>query len=113
VVYPLECHLSIKGFINFILHVEGGDSHQLESYPNLPVSKKIEVLVERFNAPGVSLADKSVNPSSTTLTHSGDTWVTVSPKKRVRSFHTPRQPKTSNLNAMGSNVILTPVQEQE
>jgi len=66
----------------------GGDSHQLDSCPKLPVSSKIEVLVERFDAQGVSYANKSPSgPSS----HSSsprppiDTWVKVTPKKRMRA----------------------------
>ena len=64
-----------------------GELHQLESCPKLPVSKKIEVLVERFDAQGVSFANKSRSQSSSTSSPSSkpiDTWVTVTPKKRMR-----------------------------
>ena len=39
----------------------GEGSHQLESCPNLSVAKKIEVLVERFDAQGISLTNKAHN----------------------------------------------------
>jgi len=42
----------------------GGDSHQLETCPKLPVSKKVKVLVERFDAQGVSVANKVAGSSS-------------------------------------------------
>lgn len=74
----------------------GGDLHQLESCPNLPVSKQIEVLIERFDAQGVSPANKSVIPSGTTLPNLDDTWVIVSPKKSVRAMHSSKQSKASS-----------------
>ena len=60
-----------------------GESHQLESCPNLPSSTKIEVLVERFDAQGVSYANKSQNQSIPPTSKPIDTWVTVTPKKRM------------------------------
>jgi len=43
----LSCPSSVRGFTKSALC--GGKSHQLESCPNLSVSKKIEVLVEQFD----------------------------------------------------------------
>ena len=80
----------------------GGESHQLEACPNLPVSKKIEVLIERFDAQGVSQANKGVKSNPTSNINSGDTWVSVSPKKRVRPSHNTKSSKVSNLNPLSS-----------
>ena len=65
----------------------GGESHVLQSCPNLPMSQKVEVLVEKFDATGVTKAQggSSSNPIST----STETWVTVSPKKRVKTMLPP------------------------
>jgi len=58
----------------------GRDSHQLEACSNLPVSKKVEVLVEHFDAQGVSLTNMSFSSSSASPSKSVDTSVTVTPK---------------------------------
>ena len=86
----------------------GGDSHQLESCPKLPVSSKIEVLVERFDAQGVFYANKShsgsaANPSSPNQPI--DTWVKVTPKKRMRAVRNPNMLKTWSLNAIPPSVL--------
>ena len=67
-----------------------GGSHQLEACPNLPVAKKVEVLVERFDASGVSFANKPVSSSLVGMTKPLGSWVTITPKKRMRA---PRKPK--------------------
>jgi len=59
----------------------GGDSHQLEACPNLPVLEKVKVLVERFHALGVSLANKYVSSSLAGTSKPIDTWVIVTPKE--------------------------------
>ena len=62
----------------------GRESHQLQSCPNLPLTQKVEVLVEKFDATGVTKAhaSSSANPLSPSV---HETWVTVSPKKRVKA----------------------------
>ena len=86
----------------------GGDSHQLDSCPNLPVSSKIEVLVERFDAQGVSYANKAPSGSSS---HSSsprppiDTWVKVTPKKRMRAGRTSVLPHSKSLHTLPSSVL--------
>ena len=94
---PLSSSLTIarQGFstrIPFIyegLHeiypVCGGESHQFESCPNLPMSKKVEVPVERFDAQGVSFSNKSQSHSTHGTSKPIDTRVTVTLKKRMRS----------------------------
>jgi len=59
-----------------------------EACPNLPMSKKVEVLVEHFYAQGVSLANKSVSTASAGQSNPIDTWVTVTPKKRMKANRT-------------------------
>ena len=86
----------------------GGESHQLESCPKLPVSKKIEVLVERFDAQGVSFANISRSQSSSTSSPSSkpiDTWVTVTPKKRMRAINRPTVPTNGSKPATPPIVI--------
>ena len=41
----------------------GGDSHQLNICPKLPLSQKVEVLVEKFDATGVTVAQPSTGPN--------------------------------------------------
>jgi len=62
----------------------GGESHQLESCPKLPTTKKIEVFVEKFDASGIAKA-QAPGSSSSHLT-SNENWVTVSPKKKVKAM---------------------------
>ena len=73
----------------------GGESYILQSCPKLPLSQKVEVLVEKFDATGVTTAQggSSLNP----LSASNETWVTVSPKKRVKTMLPPKPKGTSNL----------------
>ena len=75
----------------------GGESHLLEACPKLPTSKKVEVVVEKFesstnlNAPSMP-ANSHFPPPST------DSWVTVSPKKRVKSMLSAKPKRNSILN---------------
>ena len=64
----------------------GGDS---QACPNLPVAKKVEVLVERFDVQGVSLANKVVGSSSVGPSYPLDTWVTLNPQKANESCSAP------------------------
>ena len=75
----------------------GGESHLFQSYPQLPLSQKVEVPVEKFDAMGVTPAQggSSSNPISTST---NDTWVTVSPKKRVKTMLPPKPKRNSSLN---------------
>jgi len=63
----------------------GGESYQLQTFPKLPLSQKVEVLVEKFDAMGVTIAQTGtmVNPLSAT---SNENWVTMSPEKRVKTM---------------------------
>jgi len=76
--------------LNEVCPLCGGHSHQLEACPNLPMAKKVEVLVERFDAQGVSLANKVVGSSSAGPSQPLDTWVTVTPKKHMRAIQHPK-----------------------
>ena len=74
----------------------GGESHLLQSCPKLPLSQKVEVLVEKFDATGVTTAQGG--SSSDPLSASNETWVIVSPKKRVKTMLPPKPKGNSSLN---------------
>ena len=63
----------------------------------MPVSKKNEVFVEHFDAQGISQANKTFSTSPSNTINIADNWVIISSKKRVRSFHTSDNPRSSNL----------------
>jgi len=75
----------------------GGESHLLEACPKLPISKKVEVVVEKFesstniNAPSMPTAPQ--NPPL-----ADESWVTVSPKKRVKAMIRAKPMRNSVLN---------------
>ena len=77
----------------------GGESHQIQSCPNLPISQKVEVLVEKFDATGVTTA-RSTNPTQPLMNSMPNTWVTVSPKKRVKAMVQARPRAHSHLNPL-------------
>ena len=80
----------------------GGESHQLQSCPNLPLTQKVEVLVEKFDATGVTKvsANSSANPMPPSV---NETWVTVCPQKRVKSMIQARPRRHSSLNPLAGN----------
>jgi len=80
----------------------GGDSHQLNTCPNLPLSQKVEVLVEKFDATGVTVAQPPPGHHSASA-HAQNNWVTVSPKKRVKALIHARPRRSSTLNPVGSS----------
>ena len=62
----------------------GANDHLLEHCSRLPITPKIEVVVEKFQAHGISDL-----PSSSTIpppADSSEKWIRISPKKRGRSF---------------------------
>jgi len=75
----------------------GGDSHLLQTCPKLPMSQKVEVLVEKFDATGVTPAQGG-SGSSSGIASTNETWVTVSPKKRVKTMTPPKPKPNSTLN---------------
>jgi len=93
-----------------VLYV-GGESHQLQSCPNLPLTQKVEVLVEKFDATGVTKAStsSSANPLPPSV---NETWVTVSPKKQVKAMIQLRPRRHSSLNPVEESgkggVVLPP-----
>ena len=86
-----------------------GASHQLQACPQLPIAQKVEVLVEKFDASGVPVAQPLNDPSL--FPHPlDDSWVTVSPKKRVKSMLPVRTKRNSVLNPRRENVAQQNVQ---
>jgi len=63
----------------------GGNFHQLETCPKLPITEKVEVFVEKFDASSVSKAQTPAT-SSHDPPLANESWVTVSPKKRVKAM---------------------------
>jgi len=86
----------------------GGKSCLLEACPKLPISKKVEVVVEKFkcstniNAPSMPAAPQ--NPP-----FSNESWVTVSPKKQVKAMIIAKHRRNSMLNPKrdGTGVTIT------
>ena len=68
----------------------GASDHLLELYPRLPVTPKIEVVVEKFQAHGISDIPSS---SSAPWDEAAGNWIRISPKKRGRSFPPSQKPK--------------------
>ena len=77
-----------------------GDSHQLQSCPKLPISKKVEVLMKKFDATGVIIAQPLNVPICIPLSVN-DSWVIISPKKRVKSMIQARTKRTPFLILLG------------
>ena len=122
VTKPLPGSISVvrpQGCLRFPLIYEGlhevcplcgGESHQLQACPKLPLAQKVEVLLEKFDASGVtkSQSSSSANPLPPSLT---ETWVTVTPKKRFKTMIQPRPRRNSLLNPLedrNQGVIVPP-----
>jgi len=73
----------------------GGSDHLLELCPRLPAAPKIEVVVEKFEAHGLSDTPSSADPPS--QAESSEKWIRISPKKRGRSFPSSAQKNSSPL----------------
>ena len=67
----------MKVYTRSVLYVRGGESHQLQARPKLPLSQKVEVLLENIDATNVIKAQTMTmsNPLSATA---NENWVTVS-----------------------------------
>jgi len=74
-----------------------GESHQLETCPNLPRTSKIEVFVEKFDTFSLTKA-QSPSSSSRSPPIPIETWVTVSPKIRVKAMIHAIPKRNSSLN---------------
>ena len=82
----------------------GGESHQLQTCPKLPLSQKVEVLVEKFDATGVTKV-QSGNISNPVAPSVNESWVTVSPKKRVKAMIPAKPRGNSLLNSERENKV--------
>jgi len=68
---------------NTLLHLKGKFAQVVcEFCPKLPVAKKVEVLVERVDAQGMSPANRTHHPFSSVNSNPIDTWVIVTLKKK-------------------------------
>jgi len=81
----------------------GAKSHQLQYCPKMTIAKKVEVLVEKFDATGVTKL-KPLNVPNSTLPSFNDSWVTVSPKKRVKAMIQAKPKCNSGLKPKGEPV---------
>ena len=79
----LKIPISYKG-LHEVCALCGDHDHLLELCPRLPVTPKIEVVVEKFQAHGISDTPSSSvsNPPDDSL----EKWIRISPKKRGRSL---------------------------
>lgn len=75
----------------------GGESHQLDSCPKLPAQKKVQVVVQKFEAGITSCISTEPSSSTNSQIPPSESWVTVFPKKRVRPAFGHRHKKMSNL----------------
>ena len=75
----------------------GGESHFLEACPKLPISTKVEVVVEKFeSSTNINAPPMPIAPQTTHLAE--ESWVTVSPKKRVKTMIRAKPNRNSVLN---------------
>lgn len=89
-------------------HSVGGDSHQLELCPKLPVPNKVEVFVEKFDAQGFAPANKTTSAEYANQPVQSENWVTVAPKKRVKSMVSSRQFRTT-ATSLKKNHLASPI----
>jgi len=75
----LKVPLIYEGF-HEVCPLCGGESHLLESCPKLPISKKVEVVVEKFDS-SANIKDPSMNVAHQNPSFPNESWATVSPKK--------------------------------
>jgi len=69
----------------------------LEACPKLPLSKKVEVVVEKFeSSTNINASPLTIAPQNVALVE--ESWVTVSPKKRVKTMIRAKPHKNSVLN---------------
>jgi len=91
----------------------GGDPHQLDSCPKLPLNKKIEVMAEKFDAQDLGGNPDPMYQASSSTPVTAENWVTVTLRKRLRASFGPRgqrpmsAPRSSAgpSNLVGSNVL--------
>jgi len=74
----------------------------LQTCPKLPLSQKVEVLVENFDATGVTKAQAATVSNSLSAT-ANEHWVTVSPKKRGKAMIQAKPKGNSILNPVRDN----------
>jgi len=81
---PLEVPISYEGLYE-VCAVCGSDAHNLEACPQTPKSP-LEVIVEKFEATKLQNDSDQCQPATALSSLPTKKWVTVSPKKRGRSF---------------------------
>ena len=72
----------------------GRGSHQLDSYPKLPLNKKIEVVAEKLDAQDLGGSATHILYSSCSGPVTTKNWIIVTPKKRLKASFGPRVPKS-------------------
>ena len=74
-----------------------GESHLLDACPKLPISTKVEVVVKKFeSSTNINALSMPIAPQNTHLAE--ESWVTVSPKKRVKAMIRAKPRRNSVLN---------------
>ena len=80
-----------------------GESH---SCPRLPMHKKIEVIVEKFDAQEIGQTSPKTTAFASEPPMVTENWVTVAPKKRIKSFSSIHLSRTLVFKPFGSDPIL-------
>ena len=101
---PLEVPISYEG-LHEVCALCGSNAHNLNAYPETPKGP-IEVIVEKFGATKLQNDSESCQKSASSSTHLTEKWVTVSPKKRGRSFPFPKRKSTSKLAAVPTSSLV-------
>ena len=92
---PLEVPISYEG-LHEVCAWCGSNAHALEACPETPKGP-LEVIVEKFRAAKIQSDNESCLKQAPLSTPLAEKWVTVTPKKRGRSFPFARKKNASKL----------------
>ena len=89
----MELPISYEG-LHEVCALCGSNAHDLDACPKTPKGP-LEVIVEKFGATTLQTGSDSCSKAVSSTVPLTEKWVTVSPKKRGRSFHFSRKKSTS------------------
>jgi len=89
----MEVPISYEG-LHEVCALCGSNAHDLDACPETPKGP-LEVIVEKFGATTLQNGSESCSKAVSSTAPITEKWVTVSPKKRGRSFPFPRKKSTS------------------